>query len=104
MEKQQLLLQSFIEAKKKKRGNQKAENLIRPSVKENMCFCLYAKLHFQYNSSQFCWQQSPSWKNLDIKMLKRVGSDSKVFNILSKIDDKESKSLTEQRHVQNQFT
>lgn len=37
--------------------------------------------------------------NLDIKMLKRVSSDSKVFNISLRIDDKECKTLTEQRHV-----
>lgn len=30
--------------------------------------------------------------DLDFKMLKRVSSDSKVFNILLKIDDKECKS------------
>lgn len=37
--------------------------------------------------------------NLDFKMLKRVSSNSKVFNISSKIDDKERKSLAEHRHM-----
>lgn len=72
--------------------------LIRPSVKENMCFCLYATLHFQYNSSVLLAAESIR-DSLDIKMQKRVSSNSKVFNILSKGDDKECNSLTQQRHM-----